>query len=199
MAPSEASFGEVLTAIQALRHERARVIVGISGFGGSGKSTLARALIDSIPDSVRMRGDDFLDPVRSHHRSADWDGVERMRLREEVLDPFRASRASTFRRFDWAAGALADPEPLPDAEVLIVDCIGIFHPELDDAFDLKIWVDVELHAATERGKVRDRAHDHDHDQLWDEVWMPNDRDFFERFHPGLAADLTVRGSAPTAG
>lgn len=182
---------KLVAAIEALRPERTRVIVGISGFGGAGKSTLARALVDAIPGSARMRGDDFLDPERLNQRSSGWDGVERMRLREEVLDPFRAGRASTFRRFDWETRALAAPEPLPLTDVLIVDCIGIFHPELDDVFDLKIWVDVELHTAAERGKARDRTHGNDHDRLWDEVWEPNDRDFFERFRPDLAADLAL--------
>jgi hypothetical protein len=55
-----------------------------------------------------MRGDDFLDPARSHHRSSDWDGVERIRLRDTVLRPFRSGSGSggTFRRFDWSTRAL---------------------------------------------------------------------------------------------
>jgi uridine kinase len=66
------------------------LVVGVSGFGGSGKSTLARGLVEALPGAVRMRGDDFLDPARSHKRSADWDGVERKRLVSEVLTPVRS-------------------------------------------------------------------------------------------------------------
>jgi uridine kinase len=180
---------DIVVAIAALQDERSRVVVGISGFGGSGKSTLARLLVADAPGVVRIRGDDFLDPVRSHRRSGDWDGVERVRLRREVLTPFREGRASEFRRFDWALGELAAPEPVPDAGVLVVDAVGLFHPELDGAVDLRIWVDVDLETATSRGMARDRTAGHEHDRLWEEVWEPNERDFAAAFDPRHAADL----------
>jgi len=180
---------EIVLVIEALRHERLRVVVGISGFGGSGKSTLARLLVADSPASARIRGDDFLDPDRSHRRSGDWDGVERSRLRREVLDPFREGRASEFQRFDWALGELGAPEAVPDAEVLVVDAVGLFHPELNGAIDLRIWVDVDLDTASARGMARDRAAGRDHDRLWREVWVPNDRDFAVRFRPQETADL----------
>jgi hypothetical protein len=108
--------------------------------------------------------------------------------------PFRAGRASAYRPTDWVTGGLGHPHPVPEANVLIVDSVGLFHPELDGVFDLSIWVDCELAAATERGKARDRANGNDHDRFWDEVWMPNDRDFAARFDPRSAADLVYRAS-----
>ena len=53
-----ATFDELLDAIDAVRAQRTRTVVGISGFGGSGKSTLARRLVDAVRGSARMRGDD---------------------------------------------------------------------------------------------------------------------------------------------
>ncbi|WP_457099728.1 hypothetical protein [Microbacterium sp. P5_E9] len=77
---------ELAAPILERRNERGTpIVVGVSGYGGAGKSTLARGLVELVPGSVRMRGDDFLDPVRSHQRSHDWDGVERTRLVREVL------------------------------------------------------------------------------------------------------------------
>ncbi|OIH93409.1 uridine kinase [Curtobacterium sp. MCBA15_001] len=165
------------------------VVVGISGFCGSGKSTLARQLVDAVPDSVRMRGDDFLDPVRSHHRSTDWDGVERIRLRDTVLRPFRDGNPGLFRRFDWSTRALGDPEPVPTAQVLVVDLIGLFHPEVLDDLDLTVWCDVDLETAAARGMSRDAALGRRHDRLWLDVWVPNDRDFAQRWAPRARADV----------
>jgi uridine kinase len=182
-----ASIPQIVDAVEALSGQR--VVVGISGFGGSGKSTLARSLAASVPSSARIRGDDFLDPTRSHTRSEDWDGMERMRLRAEVLEPFRGGRSGSFRRFDWAVGALGVVEPIPDARVLIVDAVGLFHPELDGIFDLTIWVDVDLAVATARGKLRDRDLGRDHDALWDEAWVPTERAFVERYRPRERAHL----------
>ncbi|MGV8851820.1 MAG: uridine kinase family protein [Rhodoglobus sp.] len=179
----------ILSAAQELRAHSHTVLLGISGFGGSGKSALAQQVSQSLPDCVRIRGDDFLDPVRSHHRSPHWDGVDRLRLRDEVLSPLRAGTGGMFRRFDWAARGLGPEEPLPEAEIVVVDAIGLFHPELDGAFDLTIWVDVDLDVATAQGKARDRRLGRDHGVLWDDVWVSNERDFVELFDPRSAANL----------
>ena len=167
------------------------ITVGISGYCGSGKSTVARALTDGLADAVRIRGDDFLDPTRSHRRSVDWDGVERTRLHDEVLAPFREQRPSTFRRFDWAARALGAPEPVPSCSIIVVDLIGLFHPSVLDALDLTIWCDVDLDTAQRRGMRRDAELGRDHEQLWNEVWVPNERDFDYHFSPRGRAEILL--------
>ncbi|WP_040165857.1 uridine kinase family protein [Microbacterium gorillae] len=169
------------------------IVVGVSGFGGSGKSTLTRKLVERWDGALRLRGDDFLDPTRSHRRSTDWDGVERDRLAREVLRPFRERRPSTFRRFDWSTRSLADPEPVPAGEILIVDLIGLFHPALADDLDLRVWCDVDLDTATARGLARDAALGRDHTALWREVWVPNERDFAAQFDPRGAAEVRYVG------
>lgn len=182
----------VLERVSTARAAAGRpIVVGISGYCGAGKSTLARALVVRGGGTVRIRGDDFLDPVRSHLRSSDWNGVERGRLADEVLRPFREGRPSEFRPYDWSAGRLGAPSPVPSAEVLVVDLIGLFHPEAVGLLDLRVWVDVDLETAARRGKARDEALGRRHDRLWDEVWVPNERDFARRFRPREHAHLVV--------
>jgi len=170
------------------------LIVGVSGFGGSGKSTLARELVEAIPGAVRMRGDDFLDPVRSHERSTDWDGVERQRLVSEVLTPVRLRQPGHFHRFDWAKGTLGEAEPVPETDVLIVDLIGLFHPEALPSIDITVWCDVDLDTAEERGIARDRQLGRNHEALWREVWTPNERDFAMLYAPRSRADVLYEES-----
>ncbi len=139
-----------------------------------------------------MRGDDFVDPVRSHHRSPDWAGVERVRLRYTVLRPFRERRPASFRRFDrGGVRALGEPEPVPTGRLLVVDLIGLFHPEVLAELDLRVWCELDPATAAERGMVRDHALGRDRDRLWREVWVPNVRDFAERFAPREAATHVV--------
>lgn len=177
---------------QIVERERASdrpITVGISGFCGSGKSTLTRGLAAALPKAVRMRGDDFLDPARSHRRSSDWDGVDRKRLVSTVLEPFRDGRTSQFQRYDWARRALGPEEPLPQATTLVVDLIGLFHPEALPSLDVTIWCDVDLDTAARRGIARDRDLGRSHDALWHDIWLPNERDFEQRFTPRDTAGL----------
>lgn len=185
-----AEIAPLRVLIERRRRDRGRpIVVGISGYGGSGKSTLARRIVGDDPSMVRMRGDDFLDPSRSHRRSPDWDGVERVRLVHEVLMPFREGSNGMFRRFDWGRRALGEPEPVPIGEVLVVDLVGLFHPDTAAALDLSIWVDVPLLVARDRGKRRDAGLGRDHSRLWDEVWVPNETDFDRSFSPRQAAEV----------
>ena len=184
-------ISDIVAAVERLRTELGRVAVGVSGHAGAGKSVLTHQIVDAAEDAVRVRGDDFLDPIRAHQRSRDWDGVERERLRAEVLEPFRAGRDIAVRPLNWNTGQLGAPTPLPRASVLVIDAIGIFHPELLPWFDLTVWVDADLRTAQSRGMARDRAAGLDHDRLWTDVWTPNDREFEQMFSPRAHAALVV--------
>ena len=181
---------DLIDHISGRSRESARpVVVGVSGYCGSGKSTLARELVAALPGAVRIRGDDFLDPARSHLRSTDWDGVDRSRLVASVIEPFREQRLSEFRRYDWSARALGDPEPLPLADVLVVDLIGLFHPDVLPLLDAAGWCDVDLDTDAARGMDRDRKLGRTHESLWRDVWIPNEIDFRNRFDPRLSATV----------
>lgn len=184
------SFAQIVALIEQKREELRRPIaIGVSGYAGSGKSTLARRIVDETPGAVWMRGDDFLDPARSHHRSGDWNGVERERLVTEVLSPFRDQRPGVFRRFDWTRRELGVPEPLPTGDVLVVDLIGLFHPDALSALDLTIWVDVPLDIAQKRGMRRDDALGRDFARLWRDVWVPNETEFERNYSPRDHTDV----------
>lgn len=186
----------VVAAIERRRAELPRVAVGVSGYAGAGKSMLARRVVEIVDDAVRVRGDDFLVPERVRRRSPDWDGVDRPRLRDEVLEPFRAGLPVAVRPLDWSTGRLGAPTPLPRASVLVVDLIGLFHPDLLPWLDLTVWVDVEPRVALERGMARDREAGLDHDSLWTDVWSPNDAEFEQTFLPADHADLRITSTEP---
>lgn len=73
--------------------------------------------------------------------------------------------------------------------MLVVDLIGLVHPEALPALDLTIWMDVPLEVARERGIRRDEALGRDHSRLWDEVWVQNEIAFTRNYSPRESTEI----------
>jgi uridine kinase len=188
----------LLANIQSLPQLEARpLIIAISGFGGSGKTTLASKLKADLVDAEMICIDSF-----SNHewrRNADWDNFDRERFAREILKPARLNDFPlTYAHVPWP-GQVADPAiKVPQARYLIVEGCSIFHPDLLQYYDYKIWVDCPLKQATKRGMWRDRhVHKNEQDYYWQNIWMPNERDFYEKYQPNLVADVAINSSQHT--
>ena len=176
------------------------LVIGVSGYGGAGKSTFAHRLQALLSRCAVVPGDEFLLSRPPTRRSDDWGDVDRRRLVDQVLAPARRGEAASYQVLDPETMELGPWVSLADAEVVVVEGLGLFTPELVDLFDLRVWIDVDLTTATAQGMWRDE-HEYGNAQtdLWLEVWQPNDADFFARFRPDLAADLRYRPADSLAG
>ncbi len=126
-------------------------------------------------------------------RSSDWRGIDRERLVHEVIAPTRRGATElTYRSCrDWEHFS-SEPVTLSVERGLIIEGVGLFHPSLADAFDLALWLDVDLELATARGIVRDAAAPGSPAEAqWREVWMANEIDFLARFDPIGRADFVI--------
>lgn len=181
---------EILDAIQKLKQPKAPrpLIIAISGFGGGGKTTLANKLKAQLEESQVVSIDSF--SIHQWHRNADWDNFDRDRFAKEVIRPTRANQFPlTYVHEPWP-GYPEETRTVPQTHCLIVEGCSIFHPDLLEYYDLKIWVDCPLGIATKRGMWRDRhVHKDEQDYFWLNMWMPNERDFMAKYRPDLAADI----------
>ena len=193
------SMSETTTVEDVARRVNAlskpRVIVGISGFGGAGKSTLADALKPLVEPAEVVRVDDFL-TGRAEERSTNWSCVDRDRLRAQALEPFTSGLPARYQVYDWQADAPAQWIDIGDVNRLIVEGIGLFHPDLIPLLDVMVWADCPAEVALERARHRDRLQGQDdhNDEMWLTVWAPNDADFFETFKPRDAAHFVIATS-----
>jgi uridine kinase len=115
----------------------------------------------------------------------------------QVLAPFKAGERSLSYDscYDWENWR-SRSVTIEVTAALVVEGIGIFHPELQPFLDFRIWLDVDLQTSTRRGIERDLAAGQTSTQAWTDIWAPNDADYSVRYHPKDQADLVVRWLGP---
>lgn len=186
---------ETLSTINSLPHPSDRpLIIAISGFGGSGKTTLATKLKTDLADAEMVCIDSF--STHEWRRGADWSNFDRERFAKEILKPAHANEFPLlYAHVPWP-GHIADPAiKVQRTKYLIVEGCSIFHRDLLQYYDYKIWVDCPLEEATKRGMWRDRhIHKDEQDYCWQNIWVPNERDFYEKYRPDQVADMTIDSS-----
>jgi hypothetical protein len=125
--------------------------------------------------------------------SDDWNGIDRARLVAQVLAPFRRGerRISYASSGDWEAFTAATKTLEVTGDHLIVEGVGLFHPDVLPYLDVTVWIDSGLRDSSRRGRARDARAGQADDALWAEVWIPNDRRFADRFDPRAHADVVL--------
>lgn len=167
------------------------LIIAISGYGGSGKSTLAVELRRQLGNAEVISSDDFI-INRCAERTADWSSYDRPRLRNQVLEPAARGQTIQYQVYDWGKNQLGKWRTVPTPTYLLIEGVSILHPDLRHFYDYAIWIDCPLDVAAERGIKRDHEEGNDHDDMWNSVWMPNERDYFDKYRPDLAADIIIQ-------
>lgn len=167
-------------------------VIAISGFGGSGKSTTARKLAEALKDAISIPLDDFI-VNRFQGRSSEWASFDWQRLIKEVLLPIRKGEKSIeYGVYSWIEDNVAQKKIVEIKKYVIIEGVGLIRDSLQEYFDCTVWIDTPFDIAIARGKKRDKEeYGADHDKLWDEVWGPNDRDYFEKCKPKERADFVL--------
>ncbi|HJQ09186.1 MAG TPA: AAA family ATPase [Candidatus Saccharimonadales bacterium] len=169
------------------------LIIAISGYGGSGKSTLAAELQQQLDNAEVISSDDFI-INRCAERTADWSSYDRSRLRNQVLEPASYGQTIRYQIYDWENNQLGKWRAVPTSKYLLIEGVSILHPDLRHFYDYAIWINCPLDIATKRGLQRDNEWGNDHDDMWNNIWMPNERDYFEKYRPDLAADTVINAN-----
>lgn len=181
----------LITLIKAIKPREGRpAFVAISGFGGSGKSTLALNLCENLSGADIVPIDDFIVGPREQ-RSGDWQTFDRERLRRGILEQAHFGEPLSYRKYnsgEWVNGRGGKVRTVTPRQVLIVEGCSVIHPELMPYYDCSVWIDCSQDIALANAKQRDQTEtslfgDDDTAKLWDEIWGPNDRDYFETFRP----------------
>lgn len=162
---------QALPLIRKAQAGKDRVIVAIDGPCGSGKTTLAEALANELNCPVIHMDQFFLRPEqRTPARLAEPGGnVDRERFLEEVLIPLKAGKDFTYRPFSCRTMSLSDPVTVQASPVTIVEGSYSCHPDLRDAYDLRLFLTVDPDEQLRRLAMRDGE---GYLPVFKEKWIP---------------------------
>ena len=166
-------------------------IAAIDGRCGSGKTALAERLVENLACPVVHTDDFYLPPER---RAPDWEKIpcanmDLMRLRQEVLEPFRTGRDGAYRPYDCARGVYGPERTVPAGDVLVVEGSYSHHKELAGLYDLKIFLTCSLQTQTERLRAREG----ERFRAFEQTWIPLEEAYIARYDigsGGLLMDTT---------
>ncbi len=183
-APDGVRLGELADRVRSARPLLgATRLVVVDGPAGSGKTTLAVRLAGELGAPV-VHADDLL---------AGWGDLEGWwdRLEEGVLTPLAAGRPGRYRRYDWSAGAFAEPHDVPVTDALVVEGCGSGRRAADGVAVLRVWVEAPDDVRLARGVQRDGEAMR---PQW-LAWMAAERRHFAAERTRERADVLVDGCA----
>jgi uridine kinase len=166
------------------------LVVAIDGHGGSGKSTIAAAVAGATGAAL-VHTDDFFQAAgapqgmqRSLGSYYEW-----RRLRAQALEPLRARRRASFRRFDWERGSGLDGVVTVDpAGLIVVEGVFSASPELADQVDRAVFIDTPEPERLRRLRGRLAPEE------WDDEWLLAEQAYFRLTRPPSSFDLIVPGT-----
>ena len=115
--------------------------------------------------------------------------MDLMRLRQEVLEPFLAGQAGSYRPYDCKSGTYKPARIVPPGDVLLIEGSYSHNKELAWLCDLKIFLTCSPQAQKERLMAREGDHYRDFEQLW----IPLEEAYIDRYdigRGGLLMDTT---------
>lgn len=166
-----------LSAIDNALKEQPHLRVAIDGPCASGKSTLGKVL-QEIYDCPLIHMDDFfLRPEqRTPERLAQPGGnVDYDRFAREVLSPLLANQLFSYRPWMCQRGSLGEEITVSPAPLTVVEGSYSLHPDLRDAYHLRIWV--ESRPEVRRQRLLERGGPECLERF-EQLWIPLENRYF---------------------
>ena len=144
--------------------------IAVDGIDCAGKTTFADKL-GALLRAARISVDDFLRPVEERHARG--------------VDSPEGYYRDSFDNEAFRAAVLAAGTPL------VADGVFLQRPELDDLWDLRIWLEISFEDALERAVVRDAELFDDVRARYESRYYPGQRLYIDEVDPRAHADIVV--------
>ena len=153
----------------------------LDGPAGSGKTTLADAVAalagEAGISTTVIHLDDLYDG---------WSGLPRLGQRlDPLLLPLARGEAGSYRRYDWAAGQLAETVPVAPVSLLILEGVGSGLAAYRCLRTVLVWVDAPAQIRLARWRARDGAAA----EPFIAAWQRDEQELFRRERTRESADV----------
>jgi uridine kinase len=202
----EALLNRLADTIATLHPDR-RIRVAIDGVDGAGKTMLADALAPLVIAKgrpvIRASVDDFHNPRAIRYARGRYspdgfflDSYDYPAFQWLLLDPLGPEGSGNYiaKHFDHRTDQFVAPQPqhAPAAAALIVDGIFLHRPELRDAWDLSIFLQVDFAVSRARNAERDGATEAlDPDTPYSRRYSGGQQRYLGECEPAQRADIVI--------
>ncbi len=209
-------LGRLATIVER-RSKQGTVRVAIDGIDAAGKTTvadeLARVLRRAGVPILRASIDGFHHPASvRHRRSTDQpalsyyeDSFDYLTLRSLLLDPLGESGHISVRTkiFDFRADQVVDEAPtqVRFGTALLFDGVFLLRPELEECWDLSVFLQVDPAMSLARALSRDRSLSGTRgttELRYRERYLPGQELYVSLVHPEQRAEILIDNNNPAA-
>ena len=181
-------YWKIFAAIEEKLAQKERVTIALEGNSGAGKSTLA-GILQALYDCNVFHMDDFFLPIaeKTPERLAQPGGnVAYERFFDEVLIPLQRGEAFSYRPFECWRQALGEEISVTPKPITLVEGVYSAHPQFQDPYDLKIFLQVA--PEEQRRRIRQRNGEEMLERFVKE-WIPLENEYFSAFHISEHCDI----------
>ena len=167
--------------IQEIETRKQRpLLIAVDGRCAAGKTTLAGRLEQELNCNVIHMDHFFLQPEqRTEERLHEPGGnVDYERFREEVISGLHTGQAFSYRRFDCKTMSFVSEIQVEPKTVTIVEGAYSCHPTLWDAYDLRVFLDVDGQEQLQRIEHRNGT---EALPMFRDRWIPLEERYFETY------------------
>lgn len=171
---------KVLEAINEIYKQKGHVTIAIDGRCGSGKTTLANKLKEYLDCHIFHMDDFYLQACqRTQERYNEPGGnVDRERFKKEVLDPLKNQQDVLYRPFDCSSMFISEGTVYPYKPINIIEGSYSCHPDLINAYNLTIFVDIDESLRHKRIEERNGK---EALNMFIKKWIPLEEKYFSSF------------------
>ncbi len=183
-------FIPLFIKIDSLMDQKESVSVAIEGKCTSGKSTLADYLSEIYDCNIFHMDSFFLQKhQRTEKRLLEPGGnVDYERFKEEVLDKLKQTGDFSYRPFDCSKMEIAQPVDVEAKKLNIVEGVYCMRPDLEDAYNLSVYLEVSYEKQLERLSVRNTP---EIKERFIHEWIPLENRYFVEMDVKARCDLVI--------